>query len=165
MVKRIISYTLVTSAILFCSFLVACSTLVNPSESPETSSGDAFADPVLDTAVMPPQEDDMTSSDDEEEPLSEEEMLQQKNQILVDRYLENAQVLKEELKYEEAEQQLLEALTLAPTDSDVLQALDEIQELLGGKTGGTADAAERYEIKKQQLKLLKQFRIALHLLL
>ncbi|MBU0754249.1 MAG: hypothetical protein KJ645_03865, partial [Planctomycetes bacterium] len=150
MVKRIKSLTVVMWSIFLSCALVACSSLVAPDAPTETSPDVAYGDPILDLAVAIPQEEPA------EEPLEQDDMIQEKNEILVDRCLETAQALKEELKYEEAEQQLLEALSLAPANQEVLHALEEVQGLLGKKSGDIGEiqqrAAQRYEVKKQQLK-------------
>ncbi|MHC4942926.1 MAG: hypothetical protein ACYTG7_07880, partial [Planctomycetota bacterium] len=155
MLKRIRSFTVLLSCILMGSLLVSCSIFVSSTEPEETSSDIAFADPSLDTATTALQEDEEILVE-EEEPLSEQELIQEKNQILVERYLETAQALKDELKYNEAEQQLLEALNLAPANTDVLNALSEIQVLLGKGSGDIEEikriATQRFEVKKQQLK-------------
>jgi len=152
MLKHIRSITVVSICLFVFISAFSCSSF----SSSESDAGDpvvlAFGDPGVDTALMSPQE--------EESPLDDEELSQdleqQKNLVLVERYLENAKNLKDQLKYEKAEAQLLKALDIDPSSSEVTKNLNEVQSLLGKKAGEIGEikrlAAERYEVRKQQLK-------------
>ena len=154
MFKHIKRLNLVVACLLVCGLGVACSTLTN--EDTLSESEENFADPALDTAMVASM--GTASLPPESAPLGgspQDNLVQEKNRILVERYLENAKAFKESLKYEDAEQQLIEALNLDPSNADILKALNEVQSLLGKKTGEVGEikrlASERYEVRKQQL--------------
>ena len=149
MFKHLKSFNAVAFLLFLGAFSIACSTLKAPDSS---SEGDRYADPGVDSAVVVP--DDTPAAPQEKD--EKVKLLEEKNRLLVERYIENAKSLKERLKYEEAEEQLVEALNLDPTNEEALASLHEIQALLGKKPGEIADikklATERFEVRKQQLK-------------
>lgn len=153
MLEQIKSTILSSSVLLLCVLFVGCSTFVSTNDEDQYPQVVAYADPGMDTALVSSpkalQEEELVGMD-------KEELIKQKNRILVERYLENAKNLKERLKYEEAERQLLTALEIDASNTAVIQALNEIQALLGKKAGEIGEikklAADRYEVRKEQLK-------------
>jgi len=137
-------------SIFLVSLAVGCSTFI---EDDQPLLLPAYADPAVDTAYVTPQDSTPEST---ASPQDKQDLVKQKNKILVNRCLGNAQNLKEQLKYEDAERQLIEALNIDPSNTDAIKALNEIQSLLGKRTGEIGEikriAAERYEVRKQQLK-------------
>lgn len=85
------------------------------------------------------------------------ELLREKTQVLVERYLENAEAYEAALDYERAEAELLKARELDPTDSTVVDRLSTIQALLGREIGVPASAAttaaKRAEARRKQLRI------------
>lgn len=157
MFKHSQHFNVIASLLLLGAFSAACSTLKGTNSADD---GDRYADPAVDAARVVPVAAPAALPDEAPAPPQEKDekskLLQEKNRLLVERYLENAKSLKERLKYEEAEEQLVEALNLDPGNAEVLAALNEIQALLGKKPGAIADikkmASERFEVRKQQLK-------------
>jgi len=134
------------------AILVSACSLTSPDGSQTASDQPAYSSESFDIVLYAPQDEDDIMSDIGKR----QELIQQKNQILVQRFLENANELKEMGKYDEAEIQLSEALKIDPYNSDVLQSMSEIEALLGKTAGEISDvkrrATERFEVRKQQLK-------------
>jgi type II secretory pathway component GspD/PulD (secretin) len=85
------------------------------------------------------------------------DLLAQKTHQMVQHYLKNARAMEERLDLDAAEQQLLKARELSPTDRIVLDYLAQIQ-MLQGKPEAEAralaiSAAERYEAHRQQQRV------------
>ena len=135
-----------TCFLLLFSLTIGCSTFVADEEPMVVSYGD----PSMDAPVMVPQDEGSDQGDDTTG------IVDQKNQIMLDRYLDNAKNLKEKLKYEEAQDELIKALSIDPANSKAIGMLNQIQSLLGNKSGEISEikkmAADRSEVRKQQLK-------------
>ncbi len=85
------------------------------------------------------------------------ELLREKTQVLVDNYLQNASAFEASLDYERAEQELIRARDLDPTNSTVTTRLATLQALLGREVGigpgAATTAAERAEARRKQLRI------------
>lgn len=83
------------------------------------------------------------------------DLLAQKNALMVERYLANAQASLDQLDYDAAERALLAARDVDPTDARVLTLLGQVQAALGRREGLPpalrASEAERYEAYRGQL--------------
>ena len=149
---------IVSLACLVALAALSCSTVTQDGAAKDNP---AYADASMDIVLASPpqetpQEKPKKAGDVIKEIKERQDLLKQKNAVMVGRYLKNAEALKEQGKYDEAELQLSEALKIAPANNDVLKALREIESLLGKTPGEISDvkrlATERHEVRKQQLK-------------
>jgi tetratricopeptide (TPR) repeat protein len=96
-----------------------------------------------------------------QDPLSQDaeriQLEREKAAVLVDRHITTARQLMQELRYDDAEFELLQALQLQPDNTEAKNLLNEVTALMGrapGRQGTTVeDLAARYAVRVQQMQL------------
>ncbi len=119
-----------------------------PEPSAEAFEGQSESGPSTFTTV--PQDEDMGSQ------LERLSLAEQKRAFLVDQHLANAAAFRDELRLEDAEQELARALELDPDNLRAKDLLAEIGGLLGRQTDGSRTVVQElereYELRVQQLR-------------
>jgi type II secretory pathway component GspD/PulD (secretin) len=81
---------------------------------------------------------------------------QQKSALLVEQHIANARSFMDQLRLEEAERELTNALALQPENLEAKQLLDQVSGLLGRTPGEAAgivqDLRERHQVRVQQMR-------------
>ncbi len=142
----------VGNALPFCMLLTAaCATAPNYAVEPvEPSSPEAALAPAQ---PEPAQEGTQEMLDKQKEQL---QLNQQRSVLLVERHMKNAKARMEDLRFAEAETELLAALELQPDNAAAKQMLAEVTVLMGKVPGpqgvDATDMAARWQIKVQQMQ-------------
>jgi general secretion pathway protein D len=143
------SWTLVAASLLFAGLVAACSSSKPAEPQPPTPEEQAE----LEEAGFETPEEAQAYLDDEARALT---LADQKKSLLVDEHLANAALLVDQARLEQAEQELLRALELAPDDLRVKRELEKVGGLLGRPAGEVnslvREGKEDMELRVQQLR-------------
>jgi tetratricopeptide (TPR) repeat protein len=125
---------------------------VSASSAPEAAEAGSEPNAAATSATAAVAVQDGSLSQDKERLTLE----QQKRQVLVEQHLANARAFVAEARLQEAEEELVRALSLEPTNLEATQLLNEVSAMLGKRPGevGTIaqDMAARYQVRVQQMQ-------------